>query len=89
MTLAFLNPSRSFDSERNAVLFYGHDGVFEIRFFVETSVLAEGEPQGTRMSQSQCLSVFDARRASIQDVARKVYSRQRGNSNILTVKDFR
>ena len=40
MTLAFPNPSRSFDEARNAVLFFGHDGVFEIRFFVEAGALA-------------------------------------------------
>jgi hypothetical protein len=89
MTLAFLNPSRSFDEVRNAVLFFGHDGMFEIRFFVETAALAEGQPRGSRMSEAQCLSAFDAMRASIHDVARKVYSHQRRNSNTLTATDFR
>lgn len=88
MTLAFLNPSRSFDEARNAVLFFGHDGMFEIRFFVEAAALAEGQPRGTRMSEAKCLSAFDAMRASIHDVARKVYSHQRSNFNTLTVADF-
>jgi hypothetical protein len=41
MTLAFPNPSRTFDEARNAVLFFGHDGVFKIRFFVEAGALAK------------------------------------------------
>jgi len=89
MTLAFLNPSRSFDEARNAILFFGHDGMFEIRFFVDIAALAEGQPRGSRMSEAQYLSAFDAMRASIHDVARKVYSRQRRNLNTLTAADFR
>jgi hypothetical protein len=57
MTLAFPNPSRSFDEARNAVLFFGHDGVSEIRFFVEAGALARS---GTAlpmsgMSEAKCL----------------------------------
>jgi hypothetical protein len=38
--IGFPNPSRRFDEARNAVLFFGHDGVFEVRFFVEAGTLA-------------------------------------------------
>lgn len=90
MTLTFLNPSRSFDEARKAVVFFGHDGMFEIQFFVETAVLAKGQSRGdTRMSEAQCLSAFDAMRASTHDVARTVYYRRRRNSNTLTAIDFR
>lgn len=89
MTLAFLNPSRSFDEARSAVLFFGHDGMFEIRFFIEIAALAEGHVRETRMSESQCLSAFDARRASIHRVAQRVYDRRRCNLNTLTAADFR
>jgi hypothetical protein len=91
MTLAFPNPSRSFDEMRNAVRFFGHDGMFEIRFFVEADVLAKSDialhRSGT--SEATCLSAFDARRASIHDVARQVYSRGRLNSYTLMPADFR
>ena len=40
MTLAFPNPSRSFDEVRNAVRFIGHDGMFEVPFFID----ADAEP---------------------------------------------
>ncbi|MGB3447742.1 MAG: DUF1488 domain-containing protein [Xanthobacteraceae bacterium] len=89
MTLAFLNPSRSFDEARNAVLFVGHDGMFEVRFFIEIAALSEGYPRGTRMSESECLSAFDAKRGSIHRVAQRVYDRRRCNLNTLTAADFR
>jgi Protein of unknown function (DUF1488) len=76
MTLAFPNPSRSFDEARDAVLFFGHDGVFEIRFFVEAGALAKW---GTALpvsgiSEAKCLVVFDAVRTSILEVAREAYA---------------
>jgi hypothetical protein len=89
MTLAFPNPSRSFDQARNAVLFFGYEGMFEIRFFVEASALAEGRSRGVTMSEAQYLSAFDAMRPSIYDVAREVYSNNGRNWNILTAIDFR
>jgi hypothetical protein len=39
MTLLFPNPSRSLDEKRNAVRFIGHDGMLELRFFVEAEAL--------------------------------------------------
>jgi hypothetical protein len=63
------NPSRSFDEARNAVLFFGRDGVFEIRFFVEAGALAMSAAALAGMSEAKCLSVFDAVRTSIQEVA--------------------
>ncbi|OJU83012.1 DUF1488 domain-containing protein [Shinella sp. PSBB067] len=88
MTLAFPNPARSFDEVRNAVRFFGHDGMFEIRFFVEAEALAEGRARAAGMSEAQCLSAFDAMRAPIYDAARKVYAKHRRNSNTLTASDF-
>lgn len=87
MTLAFPNQSRSFDEARNAVRFIGHDGMFEVPFFVETGVLAK--PGRTEMSEADFLMAFDAARHSIYDVARKAYSQARRTSYILTAVDFR
>ncbi|AZO28401.1 MULTISPECIES: DUF1488 domain-containing protein [Mesorhizobium] len=90
MTLAFPNPSRSFDEARNAVCFIGHDGMFQIRFFIEVEALAKsGVALGGKVStETACLSAFDALRTSIQDVAGKVYARSRRDSYILTAADF-
>jgi hypothetical protein len=74
--IGFPNPSRRFDEARNAVLFFGHDGVFEVRFFVEAGTLAIS---GTAlpmsgMSEAKCLSAFDAMRTSILEIVREAES---------------
>jgi hypothetical protein len=89
MTLRFPNPTRSFDEARNAVRFFGHDGMFEIRFFVEIGALAKGAKEGTRLSEAECLLAFDRSSASIHDVAREAYSNTRLNSYTLSAGDFR
>lgn len=86
MTLQFPNPSRSFDDVRNAVRFIGHDGMFEVPFFVETAALARPGAPG---SERDVLAAFDAARSSIHDVAREAYSHRRQNSYTLTAADFR
>ena len=85
MTLAFPNPSRSFDEARNAVRFTGHDGMFKVRFFVESDALG-GQTGGgkTKPSETDCLTAFDAVRGSIHDVARQAYSNGRRTSCTLT-----
>ena len=85
MTLAFPNSSRSFDEVRNAVRFIGHDGMFQVPFFVEAGALAKsGKP-----TEAECLRAFDAMRASIHTVAQKVYSSARRTAYLLTAADFR
>jgi hypothetical protein len=87
MTLAFPNPSRSFDEARNAVRFIGHDGMFEVPFFVEVDVLAG--PGRKELSEAETLTAFDAARGSIHQVAREAYSHGRQTSYTLTAADFR
>ncbi len=86
MTLQFPNQSRSFDEARNAVRFVGHDGMFEVPFFVEVAALTK--PSRGNWSETECLTAFDAAFGSILDVARRAYSHRRGTSYILTVADF-
>jgi len=90
MTLAFPNPSRSFDEVRNVVRFYGHDGMSQIRFFVEAEALvgSDIDPRREGASETTCLAAFDALRPSIYDVARKAYSRKPRDSYTLTATDF-
>lgn len=87
MSLAFPNPSRSFDGVRNAVRFIGHDGMFEVPFFVEAEALSGRA--ASPLSEAECLSAFDRARRSIQDVAREAYSHGRRTSYTLTSADFR
>lgn len=91
MTLAFPNQSRSFDESRNAVRFFGHDGMFQVRFFIEAAALMKLDPltPETGMSEAKCLLAFDALRTPIYEVARKAYAHHRSDSHTLTVADFR
>jgi hypothetical protein len=90
MSLAFPNPSRSFDEVRNAVRFTGHDGMFEVRFFVAADALAKADAdlRGKGMTEINCLSAFDTLRASIHDAARRAYHQGRRDSYTLTASDF-
>lgn len=86
MTLAFPNPSRSFDEARNAIHFVGHDGMFQVHFFVDAHAFtASGK---CPLTEPESLTAFDAARGSIHDVARKAYSRGRRDSYTLTATDF-
>ena len=87
VTLEFPNPSRSFDELRNAVRFIGHDGMFEVPFFVETAALAKSGK--TQLSEAESLRAFDTARSSIHDVAREAYSHGRRTTYTLTAADFR
>ncbi|MDN5928478.1 MAG: DUF1488 domain-containing protein [Hyphomicrobiales bacterium] len=91
MTLDFPNLSRSFDETRNAVRFIGHDGMFEVPFFIEADALAPTSRKGGGLegAEAASLAAFDAGRRSIHDVARKLYSRGRQTSYIITAADVR
>ncbi len=89
MTLRFPNPSRNFDAPRNGVGFYGHDGVFEIRFFVEAAALAGSASRDAGLSEDQCLRAFDSLREPIEEAARKAYVSSGRNSYVLRVADIR
>jgi hypothetical protein len=87
MTLAFLNPCRSYDETRRAVRFIGHDGMFEIRFFVDVEAFVALDA-GNWPSEAASLSAFDASVEAIHHIARKAYSRHRRDIYTLTVDDF-
>ncbi|KPL52835.1 DUF1488 domain-containing protein [Prosthecomicrobium hirschii] len=90
MTLAFPNPTRSFDATRNAVRFLGHDGMVEVRFFIEASALGGAGPRGgADLTEDECLSAFDRLRSTIQAVALKAYAGRRLESYTLTTTQMR
>lgn len=84
MTLTFHNRSRSYDEARHRVRFIGHDGVFEVPFFVETAAL-----RAATAGEAGYLAAFDASRATIHDVAREIYGNVRKTMYVLTARDFR
>jgi Protein of unknown function (DUF1488) len=87
MALAFPNPSRNYDEGQKRIRFLGHDGMFEIPFAVDLDAigaLAVTGPAG----EDACLAAFDAKRATIQNVAREMYSHARKTAYLLTAADF-
>ncbi|MDX8491787.1 DUF1488 family protein [Mesorhizobium captivum] len=88
MPLEFPNPSRSFDEVRKAVRFVGHDGMFEVPFFIEADALASIDRR-PETAEAACLAAFDAARHSIHTSARKLYAGGRRTIYTITAADMR
>ena len=86
MTLSFPNPSRSFDSSRNAVSFVGYDKLAVITFCVDAGALAHSN--GGHYSPDQCINAFDRQIELIHDAARRMYSKKKGTFYLLKTTDF-
>jgi len=87
MSLRFPNFSRSFDSTRDAVRFWGYDSAIECSFFVTRAALTRLVPDLLR-DEIALLGAFDAHRNLICRAAEKVYSRGRKGSYELDAADF-
>ena len=87
MALNFPNQSRSYDQRGHRVRFWGHDGAFEISFFVELGALGQITPDAKR-DETGLLNAFDRNRDKILEVAAKLYSRCRRDSYTLLASDF-
>jgi hypothetical protein len=89
MRLSFPNPSRSFDTSRSRVCFWGYDSTIEISFFVEAGALKRLFPEMSG-AEMELLKAFDAARNRIYEVADKVYVRggKRSYAHILAAEDF-
>jgi hypothetical protein len=86
MALNFPNQSRAYDSRRNAVRFWGHDGAMEAAFFVSEEALRRLQPN--MADEAGLLRAFDANRQLIHAVAAKVYGRGPRGSYDLVSADF-
>ncbi len=86
MALTFPNRSRSYDEAHQRVRFLGHDGLFEVPFFVEAAAFPSATSHTT---EEDCLAAFDAERGTIIEVARQVYSYGHKNTYVLTPADFK
>lgn len=88
MSIAFPNRSRSYDTTEQRIRFLGHDGMFEVRFFIGLDVLAKTAAAKVS-SEKDALSAFDEKRRSILEAAEKAYARgKRNNMCVLTPADF-
>lgn len=82
MALAFPNQARSYDETNRRVRFLGHDGMFEVRFFVPADMLA-GELSQRTANAGDYLAAFDVLRPRIQDAAEKAYKATRVSTIVL------
>lgn len=87
MILAVLNLNRSYGEVHDRVRFVGHDGVFEVTFFVENEALQLSDYKFAHNEQGY-LGAFDKARSSIESVANKLYSLRRDNMIVLTRADI-
>ena len=87
MTLQFPNFSRSFDTTRDAVRFWGYDSAMEASFFVTEDALKRVQPD-VAFDQIGALLAFDRNRPLIHATAAKVYARGRKGSYDLVAGDF-
>jgi hypothetical protein len=83
----FPNHSRSYDSTRHAVRFWGYDSAIEASFFVDEAALARMQP-GIQPDESGFLNAFDANRDRICAAAARVYVRGSRGSYDLGASNF-
>ena len=83
----FPNHSRSYDSTRRAVRFWGHDSAIEASFYIDEDAMTQIQP-GVRLDESRFLNAFDANRDRICAAAAKVYVRGSRGSYDLGAANF-
>lgn len=86
-SLSFPNLSRSYDSTRCAVRFWGYDSAIETSFFVMADALRRLQP-GLSSDENDLLRAFDSNRDRICAAAVKVYRRGGKGSYELGPADF-
>ncbi len=77
MTLAFPNPSRSFDTSVQCVRFCGHDTAIEVSFFLSVDALAKIH-RGPVEQEADILRAFDTELHTIHKAAAKAYKENKG-----------
>ena len=83
----FPNHSRSYDSTRRAVRFWGHDSAIEASFFINEEALRRIQP-GAGPDESGFLNAFDSNRDWICAAAAKIYIRGSRGSYDLGAANF-
>lgn len=77
MTLAFPNPSRSFDVSVQCVRFSGHDTAIEVSFFLALDALTQIHT-GPIELEADILRAFDEKVETIHKAAAKAYKQNKG-----------
>jgi len=87
MALHFPNRSRSYDSTRRTVRFWGHDNMREAAFCVTAAALKRFQPEMSA-DESGLLGAFDSNRDAIYAAAVKAYARGRKGDAELVIDHF-
>jgi len=87
MVVSFPNQSRSFDSTRNAVRFWGYDSAMEASFFIAADALRRLQPSAGN-DELSLLKTFDTNRELICATAAQIYARGNRGSYDLVASDF-
>ena len=82
MKLNFPNPSRSYDTSRHCVCFWGYDGSREIAFQIDNAALSIFNPQ-MGSGESAVLAAFDLNRERILLKVESLYVR--GSQNLFKI----
>jgi hypothetical protein len=88
MALNFPNQSRSYDSKKHCIRFWGHDASFEVPFFVDADALRHIDPH-TTSDESGLLNAFDLNQERIRAAAGRAYARDRRGSYTLSAGDMK
>lgn len=88
MGISFPNEARSFDERNRCVRFTGYDGMFDIKFYLATEVLA-CEKSHRNASEADYLTAFDSLRSRILEAATSAYSKTRSSAITLDITHFR
>jgi hypothetical protein len=88
MAITFPNEARSFDDKNRCVRFSGYDGMFEVKFYLATEVLA-CEKSHRNTSESDYLTSFDTLRPRILKAAASAYAKKASSAISLSLENFR
>ena len=85
--IKFPNFSRSYDSTRRAVRFWGYDSSIEASFYLNEDAVARIQP-GVILDESAFLNAFDSNRDKICAAAARIYVRGSRGSYDLGASNF-
>jgi Protein of unknown function (DUF1488) len=88
MALSFPNQSRSYDTTRRVVRFWGYDSAMESSFLVTEDALKRVQPD-MQFDEAGSLRAFDSNRSLIYAAAAKAYARGRKPFYVLGTAEFR
>lgn len=87
MAISFPNESRSYDSARRAVRFWGYDSAIEASFFVTENALKQLQPD-IQPDEASFLRAFDKNKELIHRAASRLYRRGQSGAYQVSARDL-